>query len=117
MALVVFVAVLAVRFVAAQRRRSTGGPGGPRGARGFMGPGGPGRQLPPAGEGHPSTAAAPVGAEGTGTTIGGTSPGWFRDPFVRHEQRYWSGVGWTEHVQDHGVPGVDPPPPPRGPVA
>ena len=43
----------------------------------------------------------------------GTAPGWFRDPFVRHEQRYWSGTSWTEHVQDAGTPGVDPPPPSR----
>jgi hypothetical protein len=36
--------------------------------------------------------------------------GWLRDPFVRHEQRYWSGTEWTEHVIDDGVPATDPPP-------
>ena len=40
----------------------------------------------------------------------GTAPGWFRDPFFRHEQRYWSGGAWTEHVTDSGAPGIDPPP-------
>jgi hypothetical protein len=40
--------------------------------------------------------------------------GWFRDPFFRHEQRYWSGTAWSEHVTDDGVPGTDPPPPPSG---
>ena len=39
--------------------------------------------------------------------------GWFVDPFVRHEQRYWSGTAWTEHVLDGGTPSLDPPPPPR----
>jgi hypothetical protein len=33
-----------------------------------------------------------------------------RDPFVRHEHRYWSGTEWTEHIMDDGVPGTDPPP-------
>lgn len=116
MALVVFLAVLAVRFVGAQRRRSGGRSGIPGGARGFMGPVGPGRRPPPAGDAHPSGASDPAGAEDSGTTFGGTAPGWFRDPFVRHEQRFWSGAAWTEHVQDGGVPGIDPPPPPRDPV-
>jgi hypothetical protein len=37
-------------------------------------------------------------------------PGWFTDPSGRHQQRYWSGSAWTEHVTDAGVPGADPPP-------
>jgi hypothetical protein len=116
MALVVFVVVLAVRLVSAQRRRSTGRAGGPGGARGFTGPAGPGHRTPRAGDGQPSGATDPGAAGDSGTTFGGTSPGWFRDPFVRHEQRFWSGEAWTEHVQDRGVPGIDPPPPPRDPV-
>jgi hypothetical protein len=36
--------------------------------------------------------------------------GWLRDPFVRHDERYWSGSEWTEHVIDDGVPSTDPPP-------
>ena len=112
-ALVVFVAVLAVRFVTAQRRRSTGRPGDQRGARGFTGQAGPRHGAPVGDDRHPSAATRPTGTDDTGTTFGGTAPGWFRDPFVRHEQRYWSGTAWTEHVLDDGVPAVDPPPPPR----
>jgi uncharacterized RDD family membrane protein YckC len=37
-------------------------------------------------------------------------PGWYPDPQGRPgSQRYWSGSGWTEHVQ---APGYMPPPPP-----
>jgi hypothetical protein len=35
--------------------------------------------------------------------------GWNTDPYGRHEQRYFDGSGWTEHVSDQGVQGVDPP--------
>lgn len=106
-AALVFVAVLVVRLVTTQRRRSGGRPGGAY--RGFT-----------AGSGQPHPAAGTVVPEGpsspAGAALGGTDPGWFRDPFVRHEQRYWSGDAWTEHVSDGGVPGTDPPPPPREPV-
>jgi uncharacterized protein YxjI len=37
-----------------------------------------------------------------------TPPGWFPDPVGRHEQRYWDGVQWTEHVASHGRQSVDP---------
>ena len=40
----------------------------------------------------------------------GIAPGWLTDPSGRHEQRYWSGSEWTEHVTDGGIPGTDPPP-------
>ncbi|HTU38926.1 MAG TPA: DUF2510 domain-containing protein [Acidimicrobiales bacterium] len=40
----------------------------------------------------------------------GIAPGWLTDPTGRHEKRYWSGSAWTEHVNDAGVPGTDPPP-------
>lgn len=36
-------------------------------------------------------------------------PGWFPDPFGRHEYRYWDGVQWTEHVGWQGQQGVDAP--------
>jgi hypothetical protein len=105
-AVLVLVAVMAVRLIGSQRRRPMGRPG----TRGFApAPGRRDRSVPTAGD-HPSvTPSAGTGAAG----LGGTEPGWFRDPFVRHDQRYWSGSAWTEHVQDQGVPGVDPPPPPR----
>ncbi len=78
-----------VRYLSYQRRRAG------RNRSGTPGPGssftsGPDRQA----TGPPS----------------GTAAGWFTDPFVRHEQRYWSGTAWTEHVSDAGVPGTDPPP-------
>jgi len=43
-------------------------------------------------------------------TFTGIAPGWLTDPSGRHQQRYWSGSEWTEHVTDGGVPGTDPPP-------
>jgi hypothetical protein len=58
---------------------------------------------------------APGGASGAvgsshDVTFTGIAPGWLVDPTGRHEQRYWSGSAWTEHVMDRGVPGTDPPP-------
>jgi len=38
-----------------------------------------------------------------------TPPAWFPDPLGRHEQRYWDGQQWTEHVSSHGRQSVDPP--------
>ena len=98
-AVVVLVGVMAMRMLSAQRRRN-GRPGAPHGSRTAAG------FAPTAGT---SRAATPD----PGATSTGTAPGWFVDPFVRHEQRYWSGTAWTEHVLDGGVPAVDPPPPPR----
>ena len=34
--------------------------------------------------------------------------GWYPDPADRHESRYWSGDGWTEHVANAGVTTADP---------
>lgn len=49
------------------------------------------------------------------------SAGWLPDPNGRHEQRYWDGAQWTDHVADHGATSTDrydpagtPPPPPTG---
>ena len=36
-------------------------------------------------------------------------PGWYPDPYGRHETRYWDGGRWTEHVASHGRQGVDAP--------
>lgn len=33
---------------------------------------------------------------------------WYPDPTGRHDQRYWDGEQWTEHVFTEGVQGVDP---------
>jgi hypothetical protein len=103
-AIVAVLAVLAVRMLSTQRRRHGGRPGGPASSsgavRGFTSPG-----SPSAG----GTAVPPSATPG----FTGTAAGWFVDPFVRHEQRYWSGAAWTEHVMDGGAPSIDPPPPPR----
>jgi hypothetical protein len=37
--------------------------------------------------------------------------GWFADPDGRHELRYFDGSGWTAHVADGGIAGVDGPQP------
>jgi len=34
--------------------------------------------------------------------------GWYPDPSKRHEQRYWDGTRWTEHVSDGGQQSTDP---------
>jgi hypothetical protein len=106
-AVVPFIVVVVVRLLSMQRRRQGGGPGAPGAARGF------------APQARPTVArplADPVDGTLTDATatsqpgFTGTAPGWFVDPFVRHEQRYWSGTAWTEHVLDGGTPALDPPP-------
>lgn len=37
------------------------------------------------------------------------APGWYADPFGRHEVRYYDGSTWTEHVASHGRQSTDPP--------
>jgi len=108
-ALVIFGGMFAIRYLSSQRRRDQqqgrGRPrGDPRTSSSFTGPG---RRVPGSG-----IAADPGGTAAGGSS--GTAPGWFADPFVKHEQRYWSGTQWTEHVTDGGVPGTDPPPRPGG---
>jgi hypothetical protein len=36
--------------------------------------------------------------------------GWYPDPSGKHEQRYYDGTQWTEHVSNGGVTAVDPVP-------
>lgn len=104
--LVIFGGMFLMRYLSTQRRR--GGAGrqrGPGGPNRFTGPEarGPGVQPPSPPPSPQSTGASPST---------GVPAGWLRDPFVRHEQRYWSGTEWTEHVIDDGVPSTDPPPTP-----
>jgi len=48
----------------------------------------------------------------------GRQVGWHADPFGRHSQRWWDGVGWSERVRtDNGGQGIDPPGIDRAPVA
>jgi len=37
-----------------------------------------------------------------------TEPGWYPDPYRRHEVRYWDGSSWTESIKDAERPGTDP---------
>ena len=38
----------------------------------------------------------------------GPAPGWYADPYARHELRYFDGLRWTDNVANGGVPGNDP---------
>ncbi|HEY1734943.1 MAG TPA: DUF2510 domain-containing protein, partial [Acidimicrobiales bacterium] len=77
-------------------------------------PGGP--AAPPRADGMPeSPSGADAGASRPGHT--GIPAGWMVDPSGRHQQRYWSGTTWTEHVTDDGMPSMDPPPGAGGPVS
>jgi hypothetical protein len=98
-AIAIFAGMFAVRALSSPRRR------GSQTSRNSFTTTHPGDRPTP-------TTGAP---ERDGTTVTGVAPGWFTDPFGRHDHRYWSGTEWTEHVDDHGTPGVDPPPPPSGP--
>jgi len=57
-------------------------------------------------------ASVPVTRPSAPVAIPSTTPaaasGWYADPAGRHEQRYWDGSKWTEHVADAGVTGADP---------
>jgi hypothetical protein len=55
------------------------------------------------------TPPAPPPPAASANAPGGPAA-WHPDPAGRHEQRYWDGSGWTEHVSDGGTPGTDPPP-------
>jgi hypothetical protein len=100
---VIFGGMFLMRYLTSQRRRGRppGGPG-PRSPFTSTDPRRPVGHLPPD---QPAADGSP----------GGMPAGWFRDPFVRHEQRFWSGTEWTDHVTDGGVPSIDAPPTPPGP--
>ena len=108
----IFGVMFAMRYASSQRRRA--------GRRGSLRGPVPGssftdsdRPAPP-----PTPHADPTGSGGSAPATGtGTAPAWFRDPFVKHQYRYWSGSEWTEHVEDDGVPAIDPPPPTSAPPA
>jgi hypothetical protein len=37
----------------------------------------------------------------------GENEGWYPDPYASHEQRYWSGYCWTQHVSEAGTQSED----------
>ena len=129
----VFLLTIALRLARGNRRRSGQRPRPPVSAPGFHAarPAAPGDLVtsqrpaserpaserpepapdrPASGEPAPERAR-PVPTPRAGA-IGssGIPAGWLADPTGRHELRYWSGTGWTEHVSDGGVPGTDTPP-------
>jgi uncharacterized protein YxjI len=44
------------------------------------------------------------------------APGWYPDPWGKHEHRYYDGDVWTHHVASHGRQSEDPPPDSAGVV-
>lgn len=42
-------------------------------------------------------------------SLQGYPPGWYPDPFGRHESRWWDGARWSEHVSSHGRQSIDAP--------
>ncbi len=56
-----------------------------------------------------SNASFQAGAGAPGPPAGQHPPGWYPDPFGRHETRWWDGQRWTEHVASHGRQAVDQP--------
>lgn len=119
---VIIVAMFAFRMTASRRRSSGGGrPGRP--APPYNGP-----TSSPFQPGGPAGRSGAVGTpEGLSDTDAGASAGrpghtgipagWMVDPSGRHQQRYWSGATWTEHVTDDGMPSTDPPPGAAGPAS
>lgn len=101
--LVLFGGTFAMRYLSSQRRR--GQRRGPTSQSSFTGSDRPG---PPPPSPTRSVGDDPEAGWGSGT---GTAPAWYRDPFLAHEHRYWSGTEWTDQVNDDGVAGTDPPPP------
>jgi uncharacterized protein DUF2510 len=96
-ALLVFFGLLALRMISSSRRR--------QGRQGRSTPASSFTAAPP-----PRQAPDAVDPSAGKAGFVGIAPCWLVDPSGRHEQRYWSGSAWTEHVMDNGVPGSDPPP-------
>ena len=103
-ALVIFGGMFALRALSSQRRRG-----------GYRGSPMPKSFFTTTDPRNPDRGPTTEPPRATDTARTGTAPGWFRDPFFKHEHRYWSGSEWTEHITDNGVPGVDPAPPKSDP--
>ena len=60
----------------------------------------------------PVDPGAAVSAD-LGATVAVTSgpiAGWYPDPAMQHQARFWDGFKWTDRVADNGVEGIDPVP-------
>ena len=97
----IFFGLFVFRAMSSQRRGRGQHQGAPQ-ARSFTDPDPTFSRETSGSSGAETPSAAP--------TFTGVAPGWFTDPSGRHQQRYWSGSEWTEHVMDTGMPGTDPPP-------
>jgi hypothetical protein len=65
---------------------------------------------PPPGLAPAAPIPPPPGAPGAAPDLPApatTAAAWYPDPSGHHEQRYWNGMAWTEHISDHGTPGTD----------
>jgi Protein of unknown function (DUF2510) len=96
--LVIVAAGIAIRMMSSRRRGSMGG-----GMRSRPGPP-PGMSLF---QNEPSPSTPPARPR-TGPTYTGIPAGWMADPSGKHDERYWSGTEWTEHVMNDGTPAIDP---------
>ncbi len=94
-ALVVLVALFALRMLSSQRRRGRSRVSAP--TRSFA-------------DSTSTDQGSNAGGSAGQVAFTGVAPSWLIDPTGRHEKRYWSGSEWTEHVSDGGVAGTDPPP-------
>lgn len=59
--------------------------------------------------GAPVSAPVSTAAPAPGSTAAAAPAGWHADPSGRHQQRYFDGSQWTEHVSNAGVAGIDQP--------
>ena len=66
--------------------------------------GGPGRTGP---NGEPAAAGTTRGSVIGCWTVGDPA-GWYPDPSRDHEQRYWDGNAWSDHIADGGSAAVAP---------
>lgn len=98
-AVVIFGGLFAMRMLSSQRRR-----------RGYRGGTISRSSFPSAGFQAPQAGPGAQSQDKGATSFTGIAPGWLADPFAKHDERYWSGTQWTEHVSDDGVPSTDPPP-------
>jgi hypothetical protein len=80
----------------------------PRSAEGDVAAGATGADAPQ-GEGSqpaPEAAEAPTTpSDGAETAVEGTPAGWFQDPNVPNQQRYWDGSSWTDQTKE-GAAGI-----------
>ena len=58
---------------------------------------------------HYGQQATPVVVQVVSPSTGGTPPGWYPDPAGSPDQRYFDGVGWTDHYHPPRAASTNPP--------